>query len=55
MTTVVTKLEKQATSVFSDLTIEKSEQEVQAEQAYDNCLRNNHKLSEHKSHMDLQF
>ena len=49
MRVVVTKLTDQPTSVFSNLTIEKSKQEEQTEQAYDNCLKNNHKLSESKS------
>jgi hypothetical protein len=41
---------EQETSVFSNLIIEKSEQEVHAEQAYENCLKYKHELSELKSH-----
>lgn len=40
---------EQETSVFSNLIIEKSEQEVHAEQAYENCLKYKHELRELKS------
>ncbi len=50
--TVVKKLKKEVsveTSVFDNLVFEKSEAEVQAEQAYSVCLSNNHDLIETKT------
>lgn len=49
MRIVVTKLKEQETSVFSNLIIEKSAQEIEAEKAYENCSRHKHELKELKS------
>lgn len=45
MRTKVTKLQAQETSVFSNPVFEKSEQQIEAEQAYNKCVAGKHKLT----------